>query len=385
MKRCGLGAAILLAAGAASPTTAHGSSLTTLFSFSPGPGGNYPSGVLLDGGVLYGATQFGGSTRCNGIEGCGTAFRLDPATGAETVLFDYKGPGLRPANPQLTALVGDKLYGIATNGGTGAGSVFRIDPATKKQGLVYSFTGGSDGKTPDMLIYAHGMLYGTTLLGGAGACGTVFEIDPATRVETVLYSFGDGADGGGPNGLVYKDGSLYGVTDEGGTSKRGVIFKVDTSTSVETVIHAFKPGRNGWEPAGGLVLQGNQLYGTTYWGGVGSCQAANATCGTVFKADLVTGATRTIYRFLGPPNDCGHPLGPLVYLNGTLYGITMFGGTASSGCIFGIDVATGAETLLYSFVDGRYPNGLIYNAGTFYGTTISGGAYGLGTVFSFTP
>jgi hypothetical protein len=62
--------------------------------------------------------------------------------------------------------------------------------------------------------------------------------------------------------------------------------------------------------------------------------------------------------------------------------------------VFELDLATGAEKVIYSFCsqkickDGEYPRGLFDVNGTFYGTTAEGGRYGhhchfgCGTVFA---
>jgi uncharacterized repeat protein (TIGR03803 family) len=96
------------------------------------------------------------------------------------------------------------------------------------------------------------------------------------------------------------------------------------------------------------------------------------------------------------PNTAGsaNPSGPLTYLNGTLYGVTVYGGPYDPssapgwGTIYSINAANGAGNLIYSFkggqnlcgqVDGVWPNtGLLPGSGAggtvLYGTTAYGGA-----------
>ena len=80
--------------------------------------------------------------------------------------------------------------------------------------------------------------------------------------------------------------------------------------------------------------------------------------------------------------------------NGTLYGVTEFGGGANAGTVFQFAPAAGggwAENTLYEFTiqngDGTGPvAGLMMEPdGSLYGTTGRGGTAGMGTVFRLTP
>jgi len=149
--------AILLAGaigfGSAGPVVAAGAGKFTenvLYSFGGGSDGEYPGAGLIEvNGILYGTTVQGGGTGCGG-DGCGTLFSLDPASGAERVLYSF-----------------------------------------------CSRTGCKDGASPESaLIDVKGILYSTTESGGVNTacggtddCGTVFSLDPGTGEEKVLYSF----------------------------------------------------------------------------------------------------------------------------------------------------------------------------------------------------
>ena len=96
---------------------------------------------------------------------------------------------------------------------------------------------------------------------------------------------------------------------------------------------------------------------------------------------------RVLHRFKGSPD--GRWLDDeLLDVNGTLYGATLFGGTADRGTVFKIAALGGEEHSLHSFgagSDGRYPSaGLIHVKGTLYGTTVNGGTSGNGTLFTIT-
>jgi uncharacterized repeat protein (TIGR03803 family) len=263
---------------------------------------------------------------------------------------------------------------------------------------LYSFKGvtGDDGAVPVAdLTDVKGTLYGTTLHGGAGRnTGTVFKITTSGS-ETVLHSFGSFYyDPAYPDGgLKAVKGTLYGTTEVGGGGGNvGTVFKISTSGAGYRSLYTFQGGSDGRYPSGDLIDLNGLLYGTTCSGGITSCGSGGG-CGTVFSVST-SGAETVVHRFAGIP-DGAQPLAALLAVNGTLYGTTELGGSAScntfnEGCgtVFKIG-ASGTESVLYSFkggTDGTFPTaGLIALNGTLYGTTKGNGSgcggYGCGTVF----
>jgi uncharacterized repeat protein (TIGR03803 family) len=87
------------------------------------------------------------------------------------------------------------------------------------------------------------------------------------------------------------------------------------------------------------VIQGSDgnFYGTTFTGGANTYRYCAQGCGTVFQI-TPTGQLTTLYSFCAQSNcnDGAAPSYPLVQsTNGTLYGTTIWGGTAScsaAGC-----------------------------------------------------
>lgn len=151
------------------------------------------------------------------------------------MLYSFTGgtdgglPGLPGAGPLVRDSAGD-LYGTTLFGGDPScycGVVFKVDRATGKETVLHTFTGG-DGYEPSGLIRdAAGNLYGTTEVGGADQNGNVFKLDRADK-ETVLYSFSSACTDGCVlwAGLIRdKEGNLYG-TAQGGASNDGVVFKL---------------------------------------------------------------------------------------------------------------------------------------------------------------
>ncbi|MGA7202939.1 MAG: choice-of-anchor tandem repeat GloVer-containing protein [Candidatus Cybelea sp.] len=255
---------------------------TALHSFGPYDSGDgaYPSSALLNiNGTLYGTTERG-SMYCEAT--CGTIFSIT-TSGAESVLYSFKGGSDGDGPPAGLINVGGTLYGTTYSGGTDAdGTVFSITRSGTET-VLYSFKGGSgDGAHPQAaLINVNGTLYGTTNTGGVrcsgrGGCGTVFAIT-TSGLETVLYKFkGGSGDGAHPQAaLININGTLYGTTANKGEEKLGTLFAIATS-GTETVLHSFGGSGDGARPHAGLINFKGALYGTTYYGG------ANGW-GTVFK------------------------------------------------------------------------------------------------------
>jgi uncharacterized repeat protein (TIGR03803 family) len=236
-----------------------GTRFTNLYNFSEEYGTvrvGGKSGLILSSNILYGTTYLGGSSTNGAVFALntdGTGFTnlhsfssLVRETISEYVYIDTNSDG---AYPQAgLVLLGNILYGTATEGGSG----------------IYSD------------IHAFG--------------GTVFAVNTDGIGFTNLHSF-NGGDGANPvAGLVLSGHTLYGTTQSGGTSENdGTVFAINTDGTGFADLHLFTPGSpspsgpytnaNGYLPVGNLVLSGSTLYGATVDGG------ANGF-GTVFALDL---------------------------------------------------------------------------------------------------
>ncbi len=149
--------------------------LTTLYNFTMGSDGYFPtSGVTIGGhGTLYGTAAGGTGTGCVG-SACGLVFNLKPpavpcrtslCSWTETVVHQFTGPD--GAGPE-GALVFDQagaLYGTAEILNSGAGAVFKLTPSGTGWTLsvLYAFHGGLDGEQPasGVIFDSAGNLYGT--------------------------------------------------------------------------------------------------------------------------------------------------------------------------------------------------------------------------------
>ncbi|MGB6675164.1 MAG: choice-of-anchor tandem repeat GloVer-containing protein [Terriglobales bacterium] len=356
----------------------------------------------------------------------------------ETVLYAFRNP-VSGANP-VSSLVADakgNLYGTTTSGGNirgsgycsmGCGTVFELSPpvppSTKwTETVLHNFAGEpKDGCNPQSgpIFDSAGNLYGTTRACGSGFnTGTVYELSPpqadGTWTETVVFNFpSDGSyEGGQPAGGLVIDakGNLYGVTTYGAPSGvNGVIYQLAPpaakgGTWTQAILYSFQ--QNAYLPFSGLVAdnKGN-LYGTTEYGGTGSCDNDTGTgCGTVYRLSRPekrggSWVFDILYSFVNHGDGQGYyPVASLaIDSKGALYGTTEIG-IKCTGNVFQLVPPSRShrdwtENILYAF--GKQPDGanpgagvVLDNAGRVYGTTQEGGAHcidgGCGTVFELTP
>jgi uncharacterized repeat protein (TIGR03803 family) len=249
---------------------------------------------------------------------------------------------------------------------------------SRKEKVLYSFKGGNDGAVPigNLVADAVGNLYGVTEYGGAYGSGTIFKLTRSAHgwKESVLHTFGTGNDGVGPFGLAIDGvGHIYGTTIGGGGAQKlcpegcGTVFTLIPTSSghwKETVLHRFRPSEgDGSNPYAPPVLdRSGSLYGTTAYGGTGSC---NGGCGAVFRV-IRTKSGRwkedVLYSFHGTDGRYAEST-PIFDSTGNLYGTTAFGGEYDNGVAFKLSPSKGGwtETLLHNFAgstaDGAFPGG----------------------------
>lgn len=209
---------------------------------------------------------------------------MDHLTGAFTLIYSFGVPpdGCSPTGELVFGSDGN-LYGTTDIGGQyGWGTIFKVDPTSGAETVLYSFMDGANGGNPlsDLVEDAEGALYSTTAVGGAYGYGTVFKFDLTSQTLTTLHNFGSGgSDGATPFAGVTRDqaGNLYGTTTAGGTIGYGTVYKLGPDGSF-TTLHSFSRGTDGAVPYARVTLHGDSLYGTTALGGDPFCD-----CGVVFK------------------------------------------------------------------------------------------------------
>lgn len=324
------------------------------------------------GGLLYGATGFGGSGRG------GTLFVLDETTGLLRILDSF-GEGRRDAVIPIGALALDSkgiLYGTSQQGGVGrSGTVFRW--ARGRHEVLHNFNStGGDGAhptSPPFLYFGttNFLIFGTTIQGGFFNQGTAYQMNYDGTGYKVLRNFADSpvglvADSTGSNlyvttlgpgvhghGALYRmkrngklkllhvfrggqkdgaspgvpfnglggtyqsqDGMLYGVTSSGGMADSGVLYRIREDGEGYVILHQFD-GSNG--VPGLSLMEGSDgaLYGTT------TPQLGHVLAGSAFKINRDGSGYQVLHTFNSRDPGGPYPAGPLIEGgNGVLYGAT---------------------------------------------------------------
>jgi hypothetical protein len=300
--------------------------------------------------------------------------------------------------------------------------------ASASDSILYTFTGGAgDGSSPyaSPIVDSKGVVYGVSLDATSKVDGLVWKLTPngSSYTESAVYEFSsDQSHGSYPEGGLIEDssGALYGTGTTGGKGACsymgkgcGVVFKLTPSggTYKETILHYFAGAtKDGGIPVDALLLSGSELYGTTEYGGTGSCQETGFNgCGTVFEVSTKGSGYHVIYSFQGGKDGENPATSLTAGTKGVLYGTTNFGGgstTCTSGCgiVFKLTPkgTKYTESILHAFLggskDGSVPgnrgHGLYLTpAGSLLGTTHTGGSgscailfvSGCGILFELTP
>jgi len=306
-----------------------------------------------------------------------------------TLLHTFTGGGDGGIPGGLVMDRAGNLYGATVTGGlNGAGTVFKLKQTGSGWVLnpLYEFSRSNGDLGPDdaVILGPDGNVYGA--VGTQNGYGAIFKLQPppsACRTslcywtETHLYSFGDAPDGHAPNGNLVFDsaGNIYGTTEFGGTFGYGSIFKLSPAGGgwTESVLYSFMGGDDGDQPIDGVVMDGTgNLYGTTRFGGVPSC---NDGCGTVFELSPSGGGwtEQILYRFPGFAGGYEPRVSVILDSAGNLYGTTYNGGDGS-GTVFELSPAGGGAwnySMLYDLAGnggGSESRLAMDSAGNLYGT-----------------
>jgi uncharacterized repeat protein (TIGR03803 family) len=359
------------------------------FTYS-GTDGYFPYSELREAsdGALYGTTYEGGTSDL------GTIFKINKDGSGFSVLrhlTNAPGEGWNPYAGVVEASDG-VLYGTTYQGGAGSGAIYKLNRDGSGYTLLHGFTFAStDGRSPYGAVVEgrDGILYGTTYQGGSTNRGTIYGINKDGSAFRLLKSFvGGSSDGQNPYGGLIEgsDGFLYGATYSGGTSNRGTIFKIGKDGQNYQLLQSFGgSSADGQSPYAG-VFEGRDgfLYGTTLYGGA-------ANYGTIFKIAKSGIEFSTLHSFGTGAGDGYYSYARIVEAaDGALYGTTYSGGGSGFGVIFSIRKDGSGYTVVRSFSgqngEGENPYaGLIQASdGSLYGLTQYGGQSDVGTIFRFT-
>jgi uncharacterized repeat protein (TIGR03803 family) len=259
----------------------------------------------------------------------------------------------------------------------------------------YSWSLGAGFSLPGLTVGASGLISGIPLFGGSNNV-TLQVTDALSATQTVtlslaslarvLHTFeGYPSDGDYPvGGMLLNGDTLYGTTYGFEYGYGSSVFKINVDGSGYSRLYSFTNSNDGLNPWAGLAIQGDTLYGTTQNGGL--------NYGSVFSINTNGTAYKTIHSFTG--YDGNSVRGGLVVDGGTLYGTAQVGGSSGAGTVFALHTDGSGFTNLYNFTngpDGGNPwAGLLLSGQTLYGTTYEGGifdstldgSFGYGTVFA---
>jgi uncharacterized repeat protein (TIGR03803 family) len=290
----------------------------------------------LSGTTLYG-TASGGST------GFGIVFKVKTdGSGFQTLHTFGTSPsgssdltdGFFPVGSLV--LLGNWLYGVTKEGGANSdGALFAVNingDTVGYNGHIHDF--------PDPTVSNDGWGPAAGLVGSASD-------NTVSLYGTTLYS---------PQAL----GTVFSVTVNAATTPAPTqtAYNILHYFASEPVDNA--AWSDGVYPGSDLALSGNWLYGTTSKGADDGNPDHNY--GTVFVLNIMgdTSGYKTLYSFTGDPTDQGYPTGGLVVSGNNLYGTTSgqeiigIGPPAANnfgnGTVFGITLNTGSGTPAYQSI-----------------------------------
>ena len=282
-------ALVVGADGAMYGTTEFGGkhNLGTVFRFVPGQGieavhhfsgktgARSRAGLLrLPDGSLWGVAGFGGA------HDLGTVFRLLP-NGKVKLVHSFDGVDGEYPLARLTLGRDGLVYGTTTGMSDAyAGSVFRIDPATGAFTLLHRFEGDKNsaplGHSPSgrLLQAADGYFYGTAYKGGDKGQGTIYRLDPASGAVALAHAFQQGEGCHPYAGLTEgTGGDFYGVATGCGDGGSGTVFRVKLKGGQANIqpMHHFDWFNEASNPICDLTLASDgYLYGCAHDVGYGS-------------------------------------------------------------------------------------------------------------------
>lgn len=378
---------------------------TTVLDFT-GRSGAAPGTDPFSALVPISAGIFRGTTNLGGTADKGTVYQFNAVAGTVTTVANLLGTEPPPTGAQPAGkLVSDGLgflWGVTEFSGlNGEGTIFKMDVATGQITTVVDLTGDSgsalgSGPTAELILQG-GLLWGVTPRGGTGG-GTIFKIDPANGTFTSVAQLSNSGTGPNtPSGALLADGAgfLWGCASDGGAHSQGAIYKVEMANGAVSIVVSFAQDHDsaptatplGAQPSGALARDdAGNFWGTTEYGGIYGVDRfgdPDMGSGTVFKIDPATGALTTVVKFTGTAGAVKgkQPNGSLVR-----DGAGGFLGTTGSGAVFKVTIASGAYKALATISGGLNPGLTSDGAGKFWGTTREGGTgfIGLGTVFNMT-
>jgi uncharacterized repeat protein (TIGR03803 family) len=318
----------------------------------------YPhSGVTASGNTLYGTTT---GFYWNG----GSVYKVNADGSGYTTLKRFIRERHMPSSGVVVS--GNSIYGTTSSSGSSSGVLFKLSTDGNGFTVVKDFVfGDGNGQYPSgYLVLNADTLYGTTTQGGSSGQGTVYKIHTDGTGYTVLKSFG-GTDGSYPfSGLILDNNTLYGASID-------ALYKLNPDGSGFAVIFRLAQGMYVTPP----VVRGNALYATSWFPGTSEPHK-------VFKINTDGTGYMVLKSFLPPENGAFYL--PGLTVNGNwLYGSAIFDGITNYGMLFKLNTDGSSYSVLRNFAgyDGADPLELESYGDLLYGITQRGGDFDRGTIF----
>jgi|GEM_PF-4693719 len=239
-----------------------------------GPTGQQPFRVIQESSGMILVSDPDAGTIVPGVGAAGVIFRIDPLTGARTILSDFGDPsqgpiGREPLNMAIDAsgniIITDLRAGIAGNG-----LIFSVDPVTGFRTIVSDFqtpSGFPAGRNPHGLaIGSSGNLIATTDKVAGIARELLINIDPLSGTRTIISDFVDASQGplgsGADRSVAVESSGTHLVLDERSGTPQGTtfpmgtgqLFRVDPATGNRVVLSDFDDGLQGQRGINALDL-----------------------------------------------------------------------------------------------------------------------------------
>jgi len=338
--------------------TSGGWTETVVYSFKGASDGEFPQGnPVIDGfGNIYGTTAAGGLEGYCFNNSCGTVFRLSPTSSGWQHEVLYKFTGLADGggpNPGLASDAAGNLYGATLFGGDskcygGCGVVWEVSQVTEGNWLetvLHTFADGADGAFPNgsVVLDRAGNIYATANGGGFYNFGAVFELSRGAVgwKPTKFYEFTGKADGNAPVANLVLDGvgNVFGVTASGGPHTLGTVYELSPSgvgSWKVTTLFSFDSAQ-GYAPTSVALSPGDNLFGTTEFGGDSGCYGYVAGCGVVYELSPQSSGSKESLRYAFAGSGGAFPFSNVVFdPEGNFYGTTSEGGPYGYGVVFQI-------------------------------------------------
>ncbi len=287
-------------------------------------------------------------------------FRVDPQTGARTIVSDFGGsssPSAVAVEADGGILVTDTNAGTDPSGGTSEwGVLYRLTPDPVTGDLVRTVltdfgVGADTGRNPRAVtVEADGQILVTTGLPGTlNDKPLLVRVDPATGARAILSDFRDSSQGVlgiEPRGIAIEAGGAILVIDaQGGPNALGELFRINPQTGFRTSVSRFNTPILGLTPtsvaveATGQILVTDEGHQTT-------------PLGLLFRIDPQSGLRTVLSDFNTGANTGREPEGVALEADGQILVVDKHAGPLTRGMLFRVDPQTGAREIVTDFGTG---------------------------------